>query len=210
MSSPAANRNKVPIGEALQKYLNQAQTSRTSEHPRLLEIASGCGTHALYFSKLFEHVQWQPSDFQDECLASIQAHLSVDPRPNVDPPLKIDVCDPFDRWGLKHDQYDFVFNANMIHISPWRCTESIFANAGVVLRPGGLLFLYGPFAIDGVLEPKSNQEFNNSLMLNNPEWGIRDLRLVEAEASRSDITLLEVIDMPANNKLVVWKLAHDQ
>ena len=65
-----------------------------------------------------------------------QCHLAAEPRENVSPPLKIDVCDPFDRWGLKHDTYDFMFNANMVHISPWKCTESLFANAGEILRFG--------------------------------------------------------------------------
>ena len=73
------------------------------------------------------------------------------------------------------------------------------------LRSQGLLFMYGPFAIDGVLEPKSNQEFDTTLKMNNSEWGIRDLRDLEAEASRSEINLVEVIDLPANNKLVIWK-----
>ena len=25
--------------------------------------------------------------------------------------------------------YDFMFNANMVHILPWKCTETLFANA---------------------------------------------------------------------------------
>ena len=68
-----------------------------------------------------------------------------------------------------------------------------------------LLFMYGPFAQNGILEPKSNQEFDTTLKMNNSEWGIRDLRDLEAEASRSEINLVEVIDLPANNKLVIWK-----
>jgi len=201
--SPAAKRNRVPIGDALQNYLKKDVVKQ--ENPRLLEIASGCGTHAMYFSKLFPHIHWQPSDFQDDTVDSIQCHLAVEPRENVAPPLKIDVCDPYDRWGLKHDTYDFMFNANMVHISPWKCTESLFANAGEILRSQGLLIMYGPFAMDGVLEPKSNQEFDTTLKLNNSEWGIRDLRDLEAEASRSEINLEHVIDLPANNKLVIWK-----
>ena len=94
----------------------------------------------------------------------------------------------------------------MVHISPWKCTESLFANAGVILEPNGMLFMYGPFAQNGILEPKSNQEFDAALKLNNSEWGIRDLNDLEAEAARSNIALDEVVDLPANNKLVVWKL----
>ena len=159
----------------------------------------------MCFSKMFPHVEWQPSDFQHDSLASIQAHMNEDPRDNVLPPLLIDVCDTYDRWNLKHDKYDYIFNANMLHISPWKCTEFLFANAGEVLKSKGIIFMYGPFAVDGVLEPKSNVEFDTTLKMNNPEWGIRDLRQVEAEASRSDIKLLEVQNLPANNKLVIWQ-----
>jgi len=205
--SPAAKRNKIPIGETLQRFLSENVTkSMYSENPRLLEIASGCGTHAMHFSELFPHILWQPSDFQDESIESIKAHLALNSRSNVCPPLKIDVCEPYDHWGLKHETYHFIFNANMVHISPWKCTESLFANAGVILEPNGMLFMYGPFAQNGILEPKSNQEFDAALKLNNSEWGIRDLNDLEAEAARSNIALDEVVDLPANNKLVVWKL----
>eukprot|EP00093_Oithona_nana_P002441 02441.XXX_58776_59480_1 [CDS] Oithona nana genome sequencing. len=165
--SPAAKRNRVPIGEALSKFL-------TTANARLLEIASGCGTHTMYLSEKFPQIEFQPSDFQDDAIESIQAHLKATPRSNVQSPLKIDVCDPYDRWRLPHENYDFLFNANMVHISPWKCTESLFANAGVVLKKGGILFMYGPFAINGVLEPRSNQEFDKTLKMNNPQWGIRD------------------------------------
>ena len=204
--SPAARRNKIPIGEALQQFLCEKVTKPLTSNPRLLEIASGCGTHAMHMSELFPHIHWQPSDFQEDCLDSIKAHLAQTPRSNVNSPLKIDVCEPYDKWGLKYESYNFIFNANMVHITPWKCTESLFANAGVVLEPNGLIFMYGPFAQNGILEPKSNQEFDAALKLNNPEWGIRDLNDLEAEASRSNISLEEVIDLPANNKLVVWKL----
>ena len=50
-----------------------------------------------------------------------------------------------------------------------------------------------------------NKEFDATLKMNNPEWGIRDLRDLEAEASRSEIILEKVVDLPANNKLVIWK-----
>ena len=220
--SPAAKRNRVPIGEALSKFFT------VNGGTKLLEIASGCGTHAMYLSEKFPNVQFQPSDFQDEALESIQAHLNLTPRSNVQSPLKIDgkltysihksilkskfrtiVCDPYDRWNLPHENYDYIFNANMVHISPWKCTESLFANAGVVLKEGGFLFMYGPFAINGVLEPKSNQEFDKTLQMNNPQWGIRDLNDLEAEASRSQLCLQEVMDLPANNKILIFKKIND-
>ena len=53
--------------------------------------------------------------------------------------------------------------------------------------------MYEPFAVDDKLELKSNQEFDTTLKLNNSEWGIRDLRDLEAEASRSEITLCRLL-----------------
>ena len=135
--------------------------------------------------------------------------FSADPRENVAEPLRIDVCDPYDRWGLKHDTYDFMFNANMVHISPWKCTESLFANAGKILKSQGRLFMYGIFTVDGKLESKDNQDYDARLRQNYPGCGIRDLQDLKAEASKSEIALEEVIDLSrevANDrKLLVWK-----
>ena len=52
---------------------------------------------------------------------------------------------------------------NMIHISPWKCTESLFKNASILLNPGGMLFTYGPYAVNGIITPESNISFNQSL-----------------------------------------------
>ena len=71
--SQAGMINRVPIGDALQNYLKKDVVK--GENTRLLEIASGCGTHAMYFSKLFPHIHWQPSDFQDETVDSIRCHI---------------------------------------------------------------------------------------------------------------------------------------
>ena len=65
--------------------------------------------------------------------------------------------------------------------------------------------MYEPFAVDDKLELKRNQEVHITLKLNNSKWGIWDLWDLEAEASRSEITLEQVIALPANNKLVIWK-----
>ena len=81
--SPAAKRNKIPIGETLQRFLSENVTKSMSDNPRLLEIASGCGTHAMHFSDLFPHILWQPSDFQDESIESIKAHLALNLRSNI-------------------------------------------------------------------------------------------------------------------------------
>ena len=126
-----AGMNLVPIGNALQNYLKKDVA--TGENTRLLEIASGYGNHVMYYSKLFPHIQWQHSELQDRKVDSIRYYKDADPREkyeNVAEPLKIDICDPVDCWGLKHDTFDFMFNSKMVHILPWKGTVSLFANAG--------------------------------------------------------------------------------
>ena len=80
---------------------------------------------------------------------------------NVRPPVRLDVTD--ESAYPEAASYDFIFNANMVHIAEWKCAEGLFKLAGKVLRPDALLFQYGPFAVDGVLEPESNVSFDSML-----------------------------------------------
>jgi hypothetical protein len=93
----------------------------------------------------------------------------------------------------------------MIHISPWAATLGLMAGAERVLRPGGLLFLYGPFKIDGVHTAPSNAAFDADLRARDPAWGIRDADEVAALADRHCLTVVERIAMPANNFSLLFR-----
>ena len=80
------------------------------------------------------------------------------------PPSRLDVTE--ESAYPEAASFDYLYNANMVHISEWECTEGLFKLANKVLRPDGatgLLFMYGPFAVDGVLEPESNLYFDSML-----------------------------------------------
>ena len=77
-------------------------------------------------------------------------------------------------------------SVNMIHISPWECTEALFWSTGDVLAPGGLLWTYGPYkegGTDGLGMCDSNVTFDESLRARDPEWGVRSVGAVEAAAN---------------------------
>ena len=93
----------------------------------------------------------------------------------------------------------------MIHISPYQCSVGLFNNAGKLLKDDGILFTYGPYAIDGKITPESNVNFNKSLKLQDSNWGLRDINDLKALAEKNGIKLINVIDMPANNKTIIWK-----
>jgi hypothetical protein len=45
--------------------------------------------------------------------------------------------------------FDAMISLNMVHIAPWEAAIGLVAGAGRLLRPNGVLFLYGPFMLDG-------------------------------------------------------------
>ncbi len=79
------------------------------------------------------------------------------------------------------------------------------AGAGHVLVPGGPLFTYGPFSVDGAPTTPSNAAFDASLRQRNPAWGYRDVADVAAEAAKAGLELVHRHDMPANNLLLVFR-----
>jgi SAM-dependent methyltransferase len=167
----------------------------------VLEIAAGSGEHAAYFAKALPGLTWLPTDPDAEALASIAAHRAASGAPNLLSPLQLDVT--ADDWPI--ERADAVICANMIHIAPWAACEGLIAGAARALPPGGILYLYGPYKIDGRHTAPSNQAFDEDLRARNPLWGIRDLGDVEALAKRSGFALLETVPMPANNLSVVFR-----
>ena len=128
--------------------------------------------------------------------------------PNIRPPRRIDLSDP--AWapamqdGGGPAELLAVFCANVIHIAPWRVAEGLFAGAARYLRADGRLFLYGPFKRDGKHTALSNAVFDTSLRERDPEWGVRDIADLEKLAASGGLALLETVEMPANNLILVF------
>lgn len=189
---PAAARNAGPIAEVLQRLLPKPSS--------VLEIASGSGQHAAHFCRAMPEIQWQPSDRDSEVLPSIQGWRQESGLANFKEPLSLDVSGP---WP--EATYDFIFCANMIHISPWSACLGLLEGGSKVLRGGGGLLLYGPFRVADTETAPSNEAFDQSLRGRNPEWGVRELEEVEAAGQEFGFALEERIAMPANNLIVVFR-----
>ena len=82
---------------------------------------------------------------------------------------------------------------------------ALLAGSGRLLGEGGPLLLYGPFARGGRHTAPSNEAFDRSLRQQNPDWGVRDLDLVDATAAKHGLFLDRVIEMRANNLSVVFR-----
>ena len=195
LSSPSVGRNKDVILETFRAH--------APNEGRVLEIASGTGEHALHISSALPGLIWRPSDPDAGSRASIASWRKAAKAANLLDPLTIDTTQTL--WGVEEDApFDVMVCINMIHIAPWEAGLGLIAGAGRLLRPDGVLFLYGPFKRGGVHTAPSNAAFDDSLRSRDPAWGVRDLDTVENEAQAQNLVLKAVIEMPANNLSVVF------
>ncbi len=189
----APQRNRGPILEELRLVLPQRGT--------VLEVASGTGQHAVAFARGLAPLRWQPTDPDPVHRASIDAWRAEEGLENLLPALELDVLQ--DHWPV--ERVDAVVNINMIHIAPWEATEALFRGARSVLTSGGVLFMYGPYQLNGAHTAPSNAAFHRSLQERNPQWGVRDLNEVKAVAHRAGFAFEKRVEMPANNFSIVYR-----
>jgi Protein of unknown function (DUF938) len=192
-SAPAAARNREPILLVLRDVLPRSAL--------VLEIASGTGEHALWFSTALPEITWQPTDHDPKALTSIAAWRDMTGPPNLLPPLPLDATS--DTWPVTRT--NVVIAINMVHIAPWSATHGLIAGAARVLTSDGLLFLYGPFREAGAHTSAGNAAFDADLRARDPSWGVRDLEEIRALASQHGFKAPERIAMPANNQSIVFR-----
>ena len=210
---PSALRNREPILAELRSLLPPAGDGTADggapQQQHALEIASGSGAHVEVFAPAFPSVRWWPTDYVGDSELKALDEVGRDAHPNVETAACLDAASPWAEWpeGVRALEGGFalVYNSNMGHISPWRCTVGMLAGAGRALKPGGRLVVYGPFKVDGGFTTESNAAFDASLRQRDPEWGYRDVSELEAEAAKHGVTLRERREMPANNLLLVFE-----
>jgi len=203
--SPACERNKAPILAVLEQWLPAGA--------RVLEIGSGSGQHAIFFCGQIAGLEWQASE-QPEALADLQAQLAAVPPASLasgsrlPDAIALDVM-AAEQWprrsgnGALAGGFDAVFSANTCHIMPAAALPHLLAGAAQVLRPGGLLLLYGPFHNGGVPTSASNAAFDAHLRSLDPAMGVRDALELQEQARGLGLEPLADGAMPANNRMLV-------
>lgn len=197
--SPSAARNRDPIREVFLAHMPHTGA--------ILEIGSGTGEHAVHLAAALPDARFFPGDPDAEARASIAAWTSHSGLSNVAPPHALDVAAEGWERAVARPLAGIV-SINMIHIAPFEAVRGLFAGAGRLLRPGGRLFLYGPFSRNGAHTAPSNAEFDASLKARDSRWGVRDLdRDVVPLADAAGFALAAVVAMPANNFSIVFERA---
>lgn len=189
--SPAAERNRVPIGNVLERQLGSSG--------RLLEIGAGTGQHAVYLAARLPAWQWCPTD-RAPTLPGLRARCEAEASDNVQAPLALDVL--HDAWP--EGPFDAAYSANTAHIMSWEGVCATFAGLERVLRVGGRYFLYGPFREHGRFDTPSNEAFDAGLRRQDPAMGLRDIEALESLAKRHQMEYQAAWEMPANNRLLVY------
>ncbi|MES2058843.1 MAG: DUF938 domain-containing protein [Pseudomonadota bacterium] len=189
--APATLRNREAIAAVLREVLPATGL--------VLEVASGSGEHCAYLAPAFDHLEWQPSDPDAGGRASIAAWCHG--LANVRPPIDLDAA--AEGWPIA--RADAVLCVNMVHISPWAATLGLLAGAAQILPTQGPLLLYGPYRRDGHATAPSNEAFDDSLKARNPDWGLRRVEDVVAAARGDGLVFDRLVEMPANNLMLVFR-----
>lgn len=201
MHAPATARNRDYILDVLRRVLPDDGT--------ILEVASGTGEHAVYMAPALSRHHWLPTDVDPGRLQSVASWIAAAPAPNILKPVALDASAP--RWPFEDlpptRPITAILAINLIHIAPWEVCLGLMNGAGRILGAGGVLYLYGPFMKDGQHTAPSNEAFDRKLRSENPGWGVRDLRDVEAAATKAGLGLVDVVEMPANNLSVIFRKA---
>jgi cyclopropane fatty-acyl-phospholipid synthase-like methyltransferase len=187
----SSEQNKEPILEILK--------SEFADCHRILEVGSGTGQHAVFFSEQLPHLQWICSDLEENH-AGIQMWLDEAPHNNIEGPLLLDAREDWPQL-----QVDAVFSANAIHIMSWQAVEGMIENVGKVLSSGGKLCLYGPFMVDGQHTADSNAQFDVWLKNRDPMSGVRDVADLITLLNLQNMELINDYEMPVNNRILVWQ-----
>jgi len=190
--SEAADRNKAPILEIIAKEFASCR--------RVLEIGSGTGQHALYFSAHMPDIAWQPSD-TGEYLPALRERVRLEKRANLLEVIDLDVR--VNPWPV--GTVDGVYSANTLHIMSWSSVRDFFRGVGAVLGESGVLCVYAPFRYGGRYTSESNAVFDDYLRARDPQSGIRDFEALDRLAREQGLELVADHAMPANNQLLVWK-----
>ena len=190
--APATARNREPIRSVLDSHLKKAH--------HVLEIASGTGEHIAWLAPQYPNTIWQPSDVNPDVLPIIDAYNQK--HALVRQAVRLDT--QASEWPVT-EKVDLIMCVNMTHISSFESTVGLLNHGITHIKPNGILLVYGPFNQNNQFTSAGNEAFHHSLRGQNPKWGLRDIEAVIQIAEEAGWYLIQIVDMPANNKSILFQ-----
>jgi len=188
--SPSCDRNQEPISNELKRLLVDCTSC--------LEIGSGTGQHATYFTQQLPTLSWTCSDVKENH-AGIKSWICD--QENIKGPLQYKIGED----TFPEGSFDCVFSANSLHIMSWKTAKTLFKTLGKNCSSNTFVIFYGPFNLKGDFTSVSNKNFDRFLKERDPAQGIRSLEDVSNNMAKNGFFLQEDIEMPSNNRLLVFK-----
>ena len=200
----AGHRNRDPILKVLQSKMEEIPSNPNGQ-TTVLEVASGSGMHLTYFAPKFPELSFIPTEKTDETVANIRELRDKTGATNVQDPLVLDLTKPQDLPVTQ--KVSAIFCINIFQVAPISIADGMMQCAAKLLEKGGLLMIYGPFKRDGSFTTQSNQDFDTKLQgAQVDEWGLKDMADLHQAAAKHGLVNEQVIDMPTNNFMLVYKL----
>ena len=190
--SESCDQNRAAILSVIQPLLLNTSS--------VLEIGSGTGQHAVFFSKNLPHLIWQTSDC-NEYIEGIKLWLAESESENLRHPVELNVTQK--NWPEM--EFDAVFTANTCHIMNRPSVEIMIERVGEKLPQNGQLIIYGPFNYNQQYTSSSNEQFDCWLKSRDKESGIKNFEDLNDLAEQSGMKLTGDYDMPANNRILHWR-----
>ncbi|MBT3205403.1 MAG: DUF938 domain-containing protein [Gammaproteobacteria bacterium] len=187
----SCDQNREPIQQVFEQFVDGRKT--------VLEIGSGTGQHAVYFSAQFADLLWQTSDLIENHSA-IQAWIDDSGLNNVYSPIELD-----SRGDWPDQQYDLLYSANTVHIMSSGAVEQLFKKITGCMHENSVFLLYGPFNYDGLYTSESNARFDQWLKQRDSSSSIKNFNWLKDIGHQSGLKCIHDFEMPANNKLLVWR-----
>ncbi len=200
LDGPAFHRNHEAIWSAIGGFLTGASGD-------VLELGSGTGQHATTFAARTPQLTWWPSDVLPSHLASIAAWRAEARLANLRAPQRIDLERADWTWTgdeARGEPLTAMLCINVLHISPWRVSENLFAGAGRFLQAGRALVPL--WTVQARRRPYRAEQCRfrcQPARARNADWGVRDVGDLDSLAQAAGLSPAELTPMPSNN----WVLA---
>ena len=186
--SQSCENNKHAILTQLKRYFSNVN--------KVLEIGSGTGQHAVFFAQCLNHLKWYCAD-QPNYHEAINAWINDYPCANLYRPVALSFPDD----ELPYMNIDGIFTANTAHIMHKHQVQNMMGKISDGLVVKGVFCQYGPFIIDGKFSSQSNEDFHHHLLAVGC-GGYKSIEELQMWAPK--LVLDEIIQMPANNLMLVW------
>ncbi len=195
LHAPSAFRNREAIIDAIGPFIPSSG--------KALEIASGTGEHVPRYAAVFPNIIWQPTDIEPDRLKSIAAHTIESGLDNILLPIFLDACNP--GWAVDNMGQDVIILSNLLHLISEPEMQALISQAALALSENGVFLIYGPFMHGTNFASDDDKAFHESLQNKYPEIGYKAFQAVQSAQMQAELEVLEPINMPSNNFILVAK-----